>query len=137
LDELLPEVTASDVEGLWRDLLEHRDTRNNVACRAEELIGRVNAANPVVNGGLLDVHGLLQLHPDADTAMVTQRRDDWRARLAVFEADPSGWMREYFRSMLRDVADRHGVARAEAFGEKLVRSGEMTAVDVRDALGLC
>jgi len=68
----------------------------------------------------------------SDVAAALQR---WLAEIEIFDRDPGGWERARLRRVIARFADTHGTERARAFGDKLVRRGDLTESDVCDVLG--
>jgi hypothetical protein len=124
------DVTAQVVDALWLKAIAGSLTKQEVHERAEARIERVSAQNPVVNSGMLDLHGLTRSASRPSKERLTEARTSWKAQLDHFEADPETWMRDYYVRMLRNFTDDHGVEKGRAFAMKLVRSGEVSEADI-------
>jgi hypothetical protein len=127
-----PEVTSHDVDQLWSDAITGQLTRRQTTQRAETFLDQVNAANPVVNWGLTTLRAACQSGTDADSLVAARTR--WHADLSEYEADPTAWMRRYYRDLLTSYAMHTGLRQARMFGEKLVRDDVMSEADVAEAL---
>ncbi len=103
--------------------------------RAELLLDRVNAENPIVNWGLHTLHDLRASVSERNSGELIDSRARWRAQLTEFDADPDGWMREYFSIMIARHAQWRGADAARRFGTKLVRDGHLEMSDVDRAIG--
>ncbi len=128
------DVTRLDADRLWSSAIAGTETLDKLGALAAALIERVNSENPVVNWGLLDFYYLSRPGAVRDPDPLIANYGRWRAQLADFDADPSAWMRSYFRTMLTTFACDHGEARARTFGAKLVARGHLTDGDVDNVL---
>lgn len=117
------EITREDVEMLWADLIEGCYTWQETSERALALIDTVNVPEHIVNWGLMDLYYLWQPGTARDAESQRAKRESWRAKLRIYDADPGGWNRRYYRDMLVHRASRSGHDAAAMFGRQLVSSG--------------
>lgn len=126
------EVVTEDVEHLWSDLMDGRNTVWEAATRARMLMEAANATH-VANWGLSSLYALtFRAVPAAEDVSVAHER--WRQHLREYQADPAARDRNYYQRMIIDFAKRHGTERARALGGKLVASRELRDADVASAL---
>ena len=128
-------VTRTDVEKLWAGAISGRSSRLDTSSAAELLLGEANSENPIVNWGLHTLHDLRRSPAEPGPAALIDSCNRWRRQLDDYDADPDGWMRGYFRTMISRHAQWRGVDAARAFGAKLVRQGHLQVSDIDRALG--
>jgi hypothetical protein len=141
-------VTRADVLDWWRHLVAGRCTRWEAAGWAERQIEQDAWDEELVLQGLLYLQTVDLVKTDSGPRHVSDSAapflavdaeigpalDEWIGELARFDADPELWMQRYFQRMLRSFAARHGRARAQSFGDKLVAHGDLTPDGVTEAV---
>ncbi|MBQ1094075.1 hypothetical protein [Streptomyces sp. B93] len=123
---MLPEFrtgpTRADVEAQWRALIEGRLSRQDVHVWAAQWVGvpEARVVDPMVENGLLHLHGFSMESPSAGAAKTYMHPDDavtaalerWRRDCVRFDQDPVGFLSER-RAAARAYAAREAREESE------------------------
>lgn len=128
-------VTRADVEKWWTDALDGRCSWADVSVWAEDRL--TGSEDLVLREGLLQLQSanLRGLPLSELTDVMTANLAVWHSMLVTYDAGPPGFERAYLRRVLASHAQNRGVDAARLFGQKMVARGELTDLDVLDAIG--
>jgi hypothetical protein len=77
---------------------------------------------------MTDLHALTRRPSPSDESAAG--REKWSAEFARYEADPEGWMRNYFLAAIKAHTDQFGIERGRSFAMKLVTSNQIDEADL-------
>jgi hypothetical protein len=132
------EATRTTVRTWWEETLAGTRTRAETSRWAQQQIDAGWWDEELVLQGLLqlqalDIAGDAGAAADSDNAL-QESLDAWLSRLDRYDENPAAWRTDYFTTMLRSFANRHGIEAAERFSAKMVGAGLLSTSEVQGAL---